>query len=193
MMVNSFSILEHQRKIFTTNVLKTRNRSVFLSKPPFDNKSPLLDNFTILAFLSTFNDSEFHFTQTQSSQITICHQNFTHCMDISYKMNKLFRVRYQKSSNYFVIQILNTSNISKMFEKKEVKFNINNRNVYIYIKPPIEDPYCDSPIKLQKNSGISEMSDFYDNSGVDRSCQNQVTTSIFYSVAPFTSKTVSRN
>lgn len=63
------------KRISTTNVLKERNKAVFLTKPPFKNKNPLLDNFTILEFLSTLSDSNFHFSQkkkkNQKSQLLV--------------------------------------------------------------------------------------------------------------------------
>ena len=48
-------------------------------------------------------------------------------------------------------------------------------------------------MKLQKNDGIKELSDFYNNVSVNRKIQNQLTASIFYSVAPFNPKTISKN
>ena len=48
-------------------------------------------------------------------------------------------------------------------------------------------------MKLQKNDGIQELSDFYNNVSVNRKIQNQLTASIFYSVAPFNPKTIRKN
>lgn len=50
----------------------------------------------------------------------------------------------------------------------------------------------DSPLKFQKNLGISEISDFYNNVGIEKTQQNQLTPTIFYTVAPFRPKTIKR-
>ena len=95
------------KKIFATNILQERNRSVFLTKHPFNNKEPLLDHFTILAFLSTLSDEQFHFTQTMVSGIAIAGKRFTHFIQISHNHIIVFILKYQVSGNYFVIQIRN--------------------------------------------------------------------------------------
>lgn len=178
------------KKIFTTNILRETNRSVFLTKDPFNNKEPLLDHFTALAFLSTLSDKFFHFTQTMVSCITIAGQRFTHCMEIYYNHTIVFKFRYQVSGNYFVIQIKNTCGIE--FDKEDVKLNINSRNVYIYANPMLIDLNTKSSLNFLRNSGISEISDFYNNSSVDRTKQNPLTPTLFYSVAPFDPKTIAR-
>ena len=95
------------KKIFSTDILQERHRAVFLTKSPFNNKEPLLDNFTALVFLSTLKNTSFHFSQTKKSEVTIAGHKFTNFIEISYKGKKVFILRYQKSGNYFIIQILN--------------------------------------------------------------------------------------
>ena len=180
------------KKIFTTDVLQTKNRTVFLTKPLFNNKKPLLDNFTILVFLSTLNNSTFNFSQTMKSEITIAGQRFTHCIKINQKLDNVFILRYQTTGNYFTIQLCKLNSEIK-FELEDVLLNINSRKVYIYKNPIIYNQNSESPMKLQKNAGIHELSDFYNNVSVNRKIQNQLTASIFYSVAPFNPKTISRN
>ena len=73
------------KKIFSTDILLQRHRAVFLTKPPFNNKEPLLDNFTALVFLSTLNNTSFHFSQRKKSEVTIAGQKFTNFIEISHK------------------------------------------------------------------------------------------------------------
>ena len=47
-----------------TTFLK-RQHQIYLANSPFDNNKPLLDNFTVLYFLATFNKDEYKFTQIQ--------------------------------------------------------------------------------------------------------------------------------
>ncbi|KAK8882255.1 hypothetical protein M9Y10_002086 [Tritrichomonas musculus] len=178
------------KNIFTTNILQERNRAVFLTKDPFNNKEPLLDHFTALAFLSTLSDKFFHFTQTKVSGITITGQRFTHYIEISYNHTIVFIFRFQVSGNYFVIQIRNTCGLK--FNKENVKLNINSRNVYIYANQILTDLNAKSSLNFLRNSGISEISDFYNNSSVDRTKQNPLTPTLFYAVAPFNPKTIAR-
>lgn len=178
------------KNIFTTNILQERNRAVFLTKDPFNNKEPLLDHFTALAFLSTLSDKFFHFTQTKVSEITITGQRFTHYIEISYNHTIVFIFRFQVSGNYFVIQIRNTCGLK--FNKENVKLNINSRNVYIYANQILTDLNAKSSLNFLRNSGISEISDFYNNSSVDRTKQNPLTPTLFYAVAPFNPKTIAR-
>ena len=138
------------------------------------------------------SDSLFHFTQTKKSEITIANQKFTHCIEISQLFTKVFVFRYQISGNYFVIQLLNL-NANIHFTEKQVLLNKNQRNVFIYDNPAIINYNSESPIKLQKNAGIAELSDFFNNISVDREIQNQLTASIFYSLSPFQNKTITRN
>lgn len=62
------------KRILSTDILKDREKAVFLTKPPFDYKKPLIDSFSASAFLSAFSDSEYHFSQTKNSEIRICGQ-----------------------------------------------------------------------------------------------------------------------
>ena len=172
--------------------MQQRHRAVFLTKPPFNNKEPLLDNFTTLVFLSTLSDSKFHFSQTKKSEVTIVGQKFTNFIEISHKGKPIFILRYQKTGNYFIIQILNIC-VDISFKKNEILLNKNKRKVYIYNNPIIANPNTESLIKIQKNAGISEISDFFNNVSVDKTAQNQLTASIFYSVSPFNVKTITRN
>lgn len=180
------------KKIFSTDILQQRHRAVFLTKPPFNNKEPLLDNFTTLVFLSTLSDSKFHFSQTKKSEVTIVGQKFSKFIEISHKGKPIFILRYQKTGNYFIIQILNIC-VDISFKKNEILLNKNKRKVYIYNNPIIANPNTESLIKIQKNAGISEISDFFNNVSVDKTAQNQLTASIFYSVSPFNVKTITRN
>ena len=180
------------KRIFATDVLQTKNRTVFLTKPPFNNKKPLLDNFTVLVFLSTLNNSTFKFSQTMKSEITIDGQRFTHCIKIYQKLDNIFILRYQTTGNYFTIQLCKLNSEIK-FEREDILLNINSRKVNIYKNPIIYNQNSESPMKLQKNDGIQELSDFYNNVSVNRKIQNQLTASIFYSVAPFNPKTISKN
>ena len=162
------------KRIFATDVLQTKNKTVFLTKPPFNNKKPLLDNFTVLVFLSTLNNSTFNFSQTMKSEITIAGQKFTHCIEISQKLDKVFILRYQTTGNYFTIQLWKLNSEIK-FEREDVLLNINSRKIYIYKNPVIYNQNSESPMKLQKNAGIQELSDFYNNVSVKRKIQNQLT------------------
>lgn len=44
-----------------------RNKPVYLAKNQYLINNLLVDNFTVTAFLSTLNDTDYHFSQTQKS------------------------------------------------------------------------------------------------------------------------------
>ena len=106
--------------------------------------------------------------------ITFAGQKFARLIIISHNLTNIFVVRYQTSGNYFTIQILNLSSDIK-FKLKEIILNINKRKVFFNGNPVIPNLSADSPIKLQKNASIIELSDFYNNISVDKTIQNQST------------------
>ena len=46
--------------------LRGRDHPIYLTNPPYDNNQPLIDNFTLIYFLSTFDDNKYTFTQTRT-------------------------------------------------------------------------------------------------------------------------------
>lgn len=68
-----------------------------------------------------------------------------------------------------------------------------NGHVYIFDNKPLLNESVVSTIQYKKNNGIAELSDFYNNIGVNRQQQNQITASLFYSIAPFHPKTIARH
>ena len=174
------------------NTLHQRDHMIFLTNSPYINTKPLLDNFTILYFLSTFNNDIFDFTQTHKFKKPkkIDKQLFTNFLIISRKGIELFKVFYQQCGNYFAVQILNVDE-SINYKEVEVKLNKLKRKVYVYNNPLIENK--DSIIPIQANRGIMELSDFYNNKSVDPSMRNPITASLFYNVSPFNQKTINRN
>lgn len=174
------------------NTLHQRDHMIFLTNSPYINTKPLLDNFTILYFLSTFNNDIFDFTQTHKFKKPkkIDKQLFTNFLIISRKGIELFKVFYQQCGNYFAVQILNVDE-SINYKEVEVKLNKLKRKVYVYNNPLIENK--DSIIPIQANRGIMELCDFYNNKSVDPSMRNPITASLFYNVSPFNQKTINRN
>lgn len=175
------------------NTLFKRQHRIYLVNSPFNNKKPLLDNFTVLYFLATFDKDQYTFTQTQkiANPKKIDNQYFTHFLIISQNKKNLFRIYYQECGNYFVIQILNIDENIK-YKETYVKLNKKERKVFIYDNPIIKSDNLNS-IQIQVNRGISELSDFYNNKSVERSKRNQITAALFYDIAPFDPKTINRN
>ena len=166
---------------------------IYLTKPPFDNKHPLVDNFSIIAFLSAFDDKFFKFSQTkEKTEVKIDGKTFTNYLEIYRLSTKLFKIRYQKAGHYFAIQIINNHSIIS-YREEDVFLRKNHRKVLIFDNKPILSENPDSPIQFKRNKAKSELSDFYNNKSVDKNHHNQVTASLFYSIAPFTSKTISRH
>ncbi len=172
--------------------LSHRQHVIYLTNPPYDNRMPFLDSFTILYFLSSFDDFNYQFTPSKKSIKTINGETFTHYINILTNQKKLFKVRYQLSGNLFVIQIINTDQ-SICYNKKEIKFNKKIRTVYIYSKKPRFILLSTSPIQIVPNKGIQELSIFYNNKKVDRNIQNPMTSFLFYNASPFHPKTIKRN
>ena len=185
-------LLGTSKKILSSNILTDRNVPIYLVKPPFNNKHPLVDSFSIIAFLSAFDDEFFKFSQTkEKTEVIIDGKMFTNYIEIYRLSTKLFKIRYQKTGNFFAIQIINNHSIIK-YREEDVILSKNRRNVLIFDNKPILSDNSDSPIQFKRNKAISELSDFYNNKSVDKNHHNQVTASLFYSIAPFTSKTISR-
>lgn len=185
-------LLGTSKKILSSNILTDRNMPIYLVKPPFNNKHPLVDSFSIIAFLSAFDDEFFKFSQTkEKTEVIIDGKMFTNYIEIYRLSTKLFKIRYQKTGNFFAIQIINNHSIIK-YREEDVILSKNRRNVLIFDNKPILSDNSDSPIQFKRNKAISELSDFYNNKSVDKNHHNQVTASLFYSIAPFTSKTISR-
>lgn len=181
----------------STNVLipKTfysRGHPVYLTNAPYYNTKPLLHSFTVLYFLSTFDES-FTFSQTKKNSTIreIDGQLFTHHLIIKLNSLKLFKVFYQKTGNYFVIQILNL-HTDIHYDSKEIKCCKNKRTIYIYSNPIIRINNPEIPLQIMNNKGIMELSDFYNNKSVDKSQINEITSSLFYSIAPFNPKTIKK-
>ena len=148
------------KKIFSTDILAKRDIPVYLTKPPYDNSHPLLDCYTIIAFLSIF-DKSYSFSQTQKQKPKLVDgQMFTHFMDIKYLNTLLFKIKYQSTGNYFLIQIINNFDKIK-YVNIDVKLYENSRNVYFLTNLPVFDEDSESPMQFRKNPGISELSDFY--------------------------------
>lgn len=168
-----------------------RDHPIYLTNPPYVNDQPLIDNFALLYFLSTFNNKKYSFTQTQTIKKTrkIAKQIFTHFITISRNQTELFKIFFQTSGNHFVIQVLNACDKIK-YSKKNILLNKKERLVYVFNKKIRTNLDPTLPIQIQKNDGISELSDYYNNKSVNRSEQNQITSSLFYSVAPFNPKTI---
>ena len=182
-----------------TNVLseKTfshRDHPIYLTNPPYDNRKPLIDNFSVLYFLSTFKNNKYTFSQTHKlkNPKRIDNQIFTNFMLISRHQTNLFKIYYQVSGYYFAIQIINLFNTIKYKKIHNVKFKKNERTVYVYSNIIIKNPNPNSPFQIIKNKGMQELSDFYNNQSVDRSIQNPITATIFYTIAPFNCKTIKR-
>lgn len=187
------------KRIFSTNILESKHHPVYLTKFPFDNDHPLIDNFSIIAFLSIFTKmnvyskkNEYSFSQTKNQKPRIIDgELFVNYLEISILNQKLFKVMYQKAGNYFVIQILSKHENIK-YSTKNIILNTNSRKVFILANEPILSQDSVSPIQYQTNQGIHEISDFYNNKSVDKKHQNQITASLFYSIAPFLDKTIER-
>lgn len=45
--------------------IRGRQHPIYLTYPPYDNNKPLIDNFTVLFFLSTFKNTKYSFSQTK--------------------------------------------------------------------------------------------------------------------------------
>ena len=189
---DQFTINLGSSKNIQNDIFKNKEHPIYLTQPPFCNDHPLIDNFTIISFLSSFDDNIYHFSQTHNSQKYIDGQLFTNFLIISRLSNKIFKIRYQESGNFFVIQILN-KDPSIYFKQSSYKLIHNKRKVWIFDNRPILNENSESPIRFKKNKGIEELSDFYNNKSVNRSIQNQVTASLFYSISPFHPKTINRN
>lgn len=63
---------------------------------------------------------------------------------------ELFKIFYQKSGNYFVIQIRNLYK-DIHYDKKEIKKYINKRTIYIYSNPIIRINNSEIHIQIINN------------------------------------------
>lgn len=181
----------------STNVLSprtfySRDHPVYLTNAPYYNTKPLLHAFSILYFLSTF-DQTFTFSQTKKNPTIrkIDGQLFTHHLIIKLNGLELFKVFYQSTGNHFVVQILKLHE-DIHYNRKEIISGKNKRTIYIYCNPIIRINNPEIPLQIMNNKGISELSDFYNNRSVDKSKVNEITSSLFYSISPFDPKTVKR-
>lgn len=173
--------------------IRGRQHPIYLTYPPFDNNKPLIDNFTVLYFLSTFKNTKYSFSQTKKikTKKQIAKQIFTNFIIISRKQTELFKIFFQTSGNYFVIQVLHADDKIK-YSKIYSKLHTKERIVYLFKNKIRQSLDPNLPIQVENNKGISEFSDFYNNQSVDKTKQNQITASLFYSVAPFDLKTIKR-
>lgn len=103
----------------------------------------------------------------------------------------MFKIFFQVSGNYFVIQILNACDKIR-YSEKNIIFRKKERRVYLYKQKIRKSNDPNLPIQIINNKGISELSDFYNNKSVNKNETNQITSSIFYLVSPFDSKTINR-
>lgn len=123
-------LLGTSKRIFSTDILHAKNIPIYLASPPYDNSHPLLDNFTIIAFLSSFDDDLYTFSQTkEKTEVKIDGKTFTNYKEISRLSTKLFKLRYQKSGNNFVIQILNNHQLIK-YRDENIKLK---KNIVMFI------------------------------------------------------------
>ena len=85
------------KRIFSTDILDSKHHPVYLTTSTFENDHPLIDNFSIIAFLSIFSD-EYSFSQTQTQKLRIIDgESFENFMIISIDHQKLFKVMYQRA------------------------------------------------------------------------------------------------
>ena len=171
-------------------------KCIYLTKSPYDNRNPFLEAEDIIFFLATFDDN-FVFSQTQKSRKQINDEVFEYKMNISYRefndlITPLFVIRYQKSGNYFVIQIVKHHQ-SIQYEVEQHPFKKMARDVYIYVNPRVIDIYHPKSQDYHPNKGMKELSDFYNNKSVNPEFVKLSTSFQFYSIAPFDNKTVRRH